>query len=462
MATRIAGAGPCRGPSTHHPRPAAGPSPGTGDRPRVLIVAEAANPEWVSVPLVGWSLASALREVADAHLVTQIRNRRAFLRAGLVEGRDFTAIDSEAAMRPAMRLARLLRAGRGKGWTTRQALAAIAYPHFERLVWRAFEDRLLSGAFDIVHRVTPVSPTAAGPLAARCRDAGVAFVLGPINGGVPWPPGFTAERLREREWLSFLRGAYKLLPGQRATLDAAAAIVVGSRHTQGEIPARFREKCVYLPENGIDLARFSRVAAPPSAGPLRACFVGRLVPYKGPEMLLEAAAPLMREGRVTLDIVGDGPLMAGLRAQAARSGADACMRFHGWLEHRRVQEVVAGTSLLAFPSIREFGGGVVLEAMALGVAPLVVDYAGPGELVGPGRGFKVPCGSRARIVAGLRAELARLADRPEEVAAAGERARAWVGERFTWERKAAQMREVYDWALGRREMRPDFFPPETG
>ena len=412
-------------------------------RPRVLVIAEAANPEWVSVPLIGWSLARALTQVADVHLVTQVRNRGAILRAGLHEGRDFTAIDSERIAGPLWKLGKVLRMGEGKGWTALQAVSAAAYPAFERQVWRRFGDDLRAGRFDLVHRITPLSPTISSPIAARCRGAGIPFLLGPINGGVPWPAAFRAEMRREREYLAPLRSAYKLLPGRRATLEAASAILAGSRHTAGEVPEALQDKLFYLPENAVDPARFNRQAAH-APGVMRVAFIGRMVPYKGPDMLIEAARPLLEAGRMRLDMIGDGPMLDGLRTEGAGL---AGLAFHGWLEHARVQDVLARAHLMALPSVREFGGGVVLEAMALGVPPLVVDYAGPGELVGEGLGFKVPLGRRADIVAGMRAELARLADAPALLAETGAAGRARVEQAFTWQAKAEQIARVYRWLL---------------
>lgn len=427
-------------------------------RSRVLAIAEAANPEWVSVPLVGWSLATALRDVADVHIVTHVRNRDAILRAGLIEGEDFTAIDSEAVARPLHRLSKALRRGKG-GWTIGTAISSLSYLYFERLVWQRFGADIRAGKYDVVHRITPLSPTATSPIAPKCRAAGIPFVLGPLNGGVPWPAGFDAERRREREWLSYVRSAYKLLPGRNATLKAAAAILAGSRHTESEIPARYRAKTIYLPENAIDPARFNLVSAQSPDRPLRGCFIGRLVPYKGPDMLLEAAAPLLRDGRLALDIVGDGPLRAELEAIAARERVTGAVTFHGWLEHQEVQRAAVKANLLTFPSIREFGGGVVLEAMALGVVPVVADYAGPGELVGPATGYKIEMGRRAEIIARLRTTLEEIAADPSDLAAKAAAGRERALTHFTWQAKARKIAEVYDWVAGRHGGAPELMPP---
>ena len=96
--------------------------------------------------------------------------------------------------------------------------------------------------------------------------------------------------------------------------------------------------------------------------------------------------------------------------------------------------------------------------MALGLVPIVVDYGGPGELVTPGTGVALPMGSRAEIVAALRAVLQRFVDDPSDIRTMGARARARVFRNFTWKKKAEQMLEVYRWVLGRRD-RPDFGMP---
>lgn len=419
-------------------------------RLKVLVIAEAANPEWVSVPLVGWSMAQALRDVADVHLVTQIRNRDAILRAGLIEGRDFTAIDSEALAAPLWRLAQ--RSGKGVGWTIKTAVSSLGYGYFERLIWRRFGPAIRAGEYDIVHRITPLSPAVNSPLATKCARAGVPFVLGPINGGVPWPEGFRGEQRREREWLSHLRGLYRANPARARMLGAAGAILCGSRIAMAEIPARHRDKTVWLPENAIDPARFNALAQQGGDGPLRACFIGRLVPLKGVDMALAAMTPALRAGRMRFDIIGAGPMEEALRAQVAQDGLGDAVTFHGWLGHGDVQRVAAQSQLLVFPSVREFGGGAVLEAMALGLVPLVLDYAGPGELVDAAVGYKVPMGTRDAVIAGLARQIEAILADPAALVPRAAAARARVAQDFTWAAKARQIAQI--WHAVRAGTRP--------
>jgi glycosyltransferase involved in cell wall biosynthesis len=425
---------------------------------RVLLIAESANPERVSVPLVGWSHCRALLDVVDGHVVTQVRNLEAFERAGLSRDR-FTPIDSEAVARPMHRLETLLRGGANKGWTTVVALRALSNAYFERLVWRAFEGRLRDGEFDVVHRVIPVSPTIPSSLAARCARAGVPFVVGPLNGGLPWAPGFGGTRRKEREWLSYLRGAYKALPGYGSMRRHASAIVAGSRHTLSEMPKSAMERCVYLPENAIDPGLFPAPVRQAGGRPVRVAFVGRLVPYKGADILVEAAAPQVRAGKLTVEIIGEGPERGRLEELIRRLGVRDGVTLTGWVAHAKLHERLGRADVFGFPSIREFGGAVVLEAMALGCVPVVVDYGGPAEMVTPTTGYVVPMGTREQIVGSFASVFETVVAMPDGIRPMGEAARRRVLTSFTWDAKARQTLEIYRWVRGERESKPDFGMP---
>jgi glycosyltransferase involved in cell wall biosynthesis len=426
---------------------------------KVLLIAEQANPEWVSVPLVGWSLASAIAREVDAHIVTQVRNRDAFLRQGLREGVDFTAIDSERLERPMYALAGVLRGGSTLGWTTQTALSSMVYPYFERLVWKRFRDAIHQGEFDVVHRLTPLTPTAPSPLHRKCLKAGVPFILGPLNGGLPWPPGYGDVRRKEKEWLSYVRSAYKLLPGVRSTVSRAAAVIAGSRHTQEEV-ARLgrRDDVFYMPENGISERFLASEASRQEGHPLKVCFVGRLVPYKGPDILLEALLPLLKAERVHADVVGDGPMMDELKGFVVQHDLSKTVTLHGWQSHESVREILSRSHVLGFPSIREFGGGVVLEAMALGVVPVVVNYGGPGELVDPEIGYGIPLGPRPLLVQSVRGAIEELLNDATRRSVLSARALARVRERHTWSRKAQQIGAIYKQVVEMRRESPKTIP----
>lgn len=419
-----------------------------GRRPyRVLLIAEAANPEWTSVPLIGWKLSRALAEIADVHLVTQIRNQGAILRAGLIEGRDFTVIDNEDVALPLVRISSKLRGGAGKGWTTTMAFSSLAYYSFERKLWRLFQTRISAHEFDLVHRITPVSPTSQSIIAKRLAKLSVPFVVGPLNGGVPWPRNFIDRQHAERDWLSDFRWIYKLMPGYQSMRKHSAAIIAGSRHTLEEMPRWAKNKCVYIPENGVDRVCPEAAARRPRTAPLRGAFVGRLVPYKGADLLIESATEYLRNGQLELDIIGRGPQRSLLETMVKELDVERYVRFHGWIPHAKVPDILGSCDFMALPSVREFGGGVVVESMALGVTPIVADYAGPSELVDETTGIRVPFRDKKSLVQGMTSAIGNVIRAPDILNRLGAAARCKVADKLTWEAKALQIYRVYEAVL---------------
>ena len=106
--------------------------PETNMRTRVLLIAEACNPTWTSVPLVGYQLAKALaaRPDLEVTLATHVRNRPALAEDTLSDLARVCYVDNEWLAKPLHRLSRLVRGGQGLSWTIDTAMAWPAYMAF--------------------------------------------------------------------------------------------------------------------------------------------------------------------------------------------------------------------------------------------------------------------------------------------------------------------------------------------
>src|SRR5436309_12165058 len=75
------------------------------------------------------------------------------------------------------------------------------------------------------------------------------FVLGPLNGGLPWPTGFS-QLENQKEWVWNLWSLYRYLPFVRSTYRHATAIIGASSQVCSEF-AQYSDKVSFVPEPGI-------------------------------------------------------------------------------------------------------------------------------------------------------------------------------------------------------------------
>jgi glycosyltransferase involved in cell wall biosynthesis len=424
-------------------------------RLRILLLAPDCNPEEVSMPYVTYSHAAALAQLHDVALVVGLPSEDPVRRAKA----PFRTI--EVVRMPLLQ--------RIYAWSLRrifkynydtQVLTAFGYPFslaFEWHAWRQLRRRIFAGEFDVVLRIMPMTPVLPSPFAFFLRKGPIPFVIGPLNGGLPWPPGFR-QLDNQKELVSNLRNLYRYLPFARSTYRHAAAIIAASSQTYAEFAA-YRGKVFFVPEPGIGRSLCSGDSRSP--GPsvkLELIFVGGLVPRKACDLALRAAAPLLRSDLARFTVVGDGPERDRLEQLARSLGIQKAVFFCGWLSHAEVLRRLRSADVMVFPSVRDNGAGVVFEALASGAVPVVADFGGPGDIVHPEVGYKVPLTNEIDVVAQMEKILTELAHNRDRLEQLRRQGMAYVQQRLTWDAKAQTVTQVLHWVL-RRGPKPDLPPP---
>lgn len=416
--------------------------------PRVLLVAQHANPEWGSEPLIGWRWATNLEPFADVKLLTHTRNRAAIERAGGLK-RPVEWIDTEAI---ASRISRWNDRLWGAAPVNRLLLEVVAQLAFDRVACRVAKHLVEAGEVDLIHRVSPISPR----FPTRLGRLGVPLVIGPVNGGMRTPPSFHEVRSRERQAMLALRPLARIFDPLSRTFSDAAATLIATETTRGVLPKRHREQAVLMSENAVDAEAF-RPNYARIGGSLRILYLGRLLPYKGVDFILRSMATIKEDVSMHLDVVGDGPDRGRLEALARELDLLDLVTFHGSVPVSEVPARMESCDVYAFPSVRESGGSTVLEAMAAGKPVLVADHGGPSETVNEAVGVRLPVTSPRSLIEGLASALRRLEGDEALRSSMGRAARRHVMERYTWPAKCRRAADLYGRLMGeafRSETRP--------
>jgi glycosyltransferase involved in cell wall biosynthesis len=352
---------------------------------RVLLSAYACEPGRGSEPGVGWSWATELARLGyQVTVITRAANRRAIEQEAprLSETIRFLYYD----LPPWIQHGRRCPGGK-----------TLYYILWQWFVVRQIRQLFSAPPFDVVQHITYVSARYPSFMAAL----GIPFWFGPVSGGEVVPPllraGFSAGQKR-REWLRDISNYLVALdPLMRRTFRRAERILV-TRDTLALVPRRWRHKSTLRLAIGLSDSNITATScqAKRSAHDFRVLYVGRLLEWKGVDIALRAIAQA-RQSHPSLrfTIVGEGHAKCKLVALSRELGLEAIVRWVGWLPQRALVEHYRTADVLLFPSLRDSGGMVVLEALAHGLPVVCTDLGGPGIIVNPTCGRAIATAGRS-------------------------------------------------------------------
>lgn len=309
----------------------------------------------------------------------------------------------------------------------------------------------------VIHQPMPVSPKEPSLI----YGLGAPVIIGPMNGGMDYPPAFKAMQSRLgfiSLWLA-RRAANvmnRLMPGKRK----AALLLVANQRTLQALPScLLGVRTEVLVENGVNLSLWKdvpRTQARAATDTTHFVFLGRLIALKAVDLLLHAFAQAAQHAPMSLAIVGDGVERQKLERLAADLGllGDARqagkVHFAGWLPQEACAALLQEADALVLPSLHECGGAVVLEAMAMAMPVIATNWGGPADYLDSCCGILVDPTSKDGFVAGLSDALQALAKQPDLRTAMGRIGRQKVIDHFDWEVKVDRIVEAYQQVGGTR------------
>ena len=411
---------------------------------KVLVSAYACNPLSSSKfhpgeDITGWRLMLQLSRFFDLHVIADTYNKEgvdSFLAREKLDSVKFHFIALPSGFK----------------WLYRSAFGKRVYYYLWQIsAWRLAVKLHRQFNFTAAHHLTFGNYWIPSFIGAFLP---VPFIWGPLGGGQRVPVSFLREytleeRLRENcrqiaQWF----GKNVLIPSRRC-FKKARIILVCNEETRLKIPRKYLDKVYLFPVNGV--AEDEITGQNSLEGQNREFLIlsaGRLDTLKGFSIAIRAFSLFAKDSiDAILEIVGEGPEEGRLKELVRLLKIEDRVRFIPWLKREDLFSRMRSCQVFLFPSFRDGGGAVVVEAMANAKPIIGLNIGGPGFHIQPAWGVKIEPYDPEYVIKEIAVALKILYNDTALRLKMGEAASRRAKEYYLWPKLGDRLGEIYQAVL---------------
>ena len=336
---------------------------------KILLSAYACEPNTGSEHQIGWSWIKTLSQKNKVYVLTRKKNKKKLLKEILlkkIKNVSFLFYDLPDFF------IKIIKGGNNK---------SNSYLYF--LFWHVFiyfkyKKLIKENKIDLIHHVT-FGTFRIPNLLCLCN---IPFIFGPLAGGEMVPFKVLKKFSTKSKLTEVLRNIsnsyvrFSLL--LNITLFRAKKIILTSETSRKFIPKFYHKKIQIIPalfnENFFYKLK--------KDNNFKICFIGRLVEWKGVEILKKLFLKIETlNKKITLDIYGNGPRKNNLENFIIKNNFENKIKIFGHIDQKKLIKSFKKYDLLIFPTLRDSGGYVILEALNNNLNVITTNAAGPKSII---------------------------------------------------------------------------------
>lgn len=272
------------------------------------------------------------------------------------------------------------------------------------------------------------------------------FIWGPIGGGDCEPRSFMKGFDLKQRVLLNVRSVMKTLsflhPSIVIPAWKARRIICRTEETADTIPSFFKHKTVVELETAMESDIFNHSRRDRTDGQIRFISTGRLTASKNIHTAVRALALIPRGIDFHYTVVGSGPQKEFIEREAKRLGIWDKMELIAEMTREEVLRIVEESDVYLFPSLREGGSWALMEAMAIGLPVICLNWAGMKITVNDNCAFRLPVTTPGQMAQDMAEAIMKLVESPDLRKQMGNAGRERIRTIYNWDTKGKFMEDL--------------------